>query len=93
MSKFNRGGLPWVLGKDVSNCATAQEVMKTAELDWTVQKCELVSKMPFRIGSNNEVGEDSLFTMVVFIVSVLMLLQLIEQILICHWVLLKISMK
>ena len=29
MSKFNRGGLPWVLGKDVSNCATAQEVMKS----------------------------------------------------------------
>lgn len=59
MSKFNRGGLPWVLGTDVSDCATAQDVMKTAELDWTVQKCELVSKMPFRIGSNNEVGEDS----------------------------------
>ena len=59
MSKFNRGGLPWVLGTDVSNCVTAQDVMKTAKLDWTVQKCELVSKMPFRIGSNNEVGEDS----------------------------------
>ena len=59
MSKFNRGGLPWVLGTDVSNCVTAQDVMKTAKLDWTVQKCELVSKMPFRIGSNNEVEEDS----------------------------------
>lgn len=59
MSRFNRGGLPWVLGTDVSNCVTAQDVMKTAKLDWTVQKCELVSKMPFRIGSNNEVGEDS----------------------------------
>lgn len=59
MSKFNRGGLPWVLGTDVSNCVTAQDVMKTAKLDWAVQKCELVSKMPFRIGSNNEVGEDS----------------------------------
>ena len=59
MSKFNRGGLPWVLGTDVSNCVTAQDVMKTAKLNWTVQKCELVSKMPFRIGSNNEVGEDS----------------------------------
>lgn len=59
MSKFNRGGLPWVLGTDVSDCATAQDVMKKAGLDWSVQKCELVSKMPFRIGSNNEVGEDS----------------------------------
>ena len=59
MSKFNRGGLPWVLGTDVSDCTTAQDVMKTAKLDWTVQKCELVSKMPFRIGSNNEVGEDT----------------------------------
>ena len=45
MSKFNRGGLPWVLGTDVSNCVTAQDVMKTAKLDWTVQNCELVSKM------------------------------------------------
>ena len=59
MSKFNRGGLPWVLGTDVSNCTTAQEVMKVAGLDWSVQKCELVGKMPFRIGSNNELGEDA----------------------------------
>ena len=60
MSKFNRGGLPWAMGKDVSNCATAQDVMKVAGLDWSVQKCELVGKMPFRIGSNNELGEDAL---------------------------------
>lgn len=59
MSKFNRGGLPWAIGKDVSGCATAQEVMKVAGLDWSVQKCELVGKMPFRIGSNNELGEDA----------------------------------
>ena len=59
MSKFNRGGLPWAIGKDVSDCVTAQDVMKKAELDWSVQKCELVGKMPFRIGSNNELGEDA----------------------------------
>ena len=59
MSKFNRGGLPWAIGKDVSDCATAQDVMKKAGLDWSVQKCELVGKMPFRIGSNNELGEDA----------------------------------
>lgn len=59
MSKFNRGGLPWAIGKDVSDCVTAQDVMKKAGLDWSVQKCELVGKMPFRIGSNNDLGEDA----------------------------------
>ena len=61
MSKFNRGGLPWALGTDVSACKTAQDVMKAADLDWSVAKCELVAKMPFRIGNGNqnEVGEDS----------------------------------
>ena len=59
MSKFNRGGLPWALGTDVSACKTAQDVMKAADLDWSVAKCELVAKMPFRIGSNNELGEDA----------------------------------
>lgn len=59
MSKFNRGGLPWAIGKDVSDCLTAQDVMKKAELDWSVAKCELVAKMPFRINGNNEVDADS----------------------------------
>uniref|UniRef100_A0AAU8MHB2 DUF932 domain-containing protein n=1 Tax=Geladintestivirus 3 TaxID=3233135 RepID=A0AAU8MHB2_9CAUD len=59
MSKFNVGGLPWALGADVSNCATAQDVMKAADLDWSVAKCELVAKMPFRINANNELGEDA----------------------------------
>lgn len=32
---------------DVSNCKTAQEVMECAGLNWEVQKCELVAKMPY----------------------------------------------
>ena len=55
MSKYNSGGLPWALGKDVSDCQTAQEVMTKAGLDWSVAKCELVAKMPFRINGNNNV--------------------------------------
>lgn len=32
---------------NVENCKTAKEVMECAGLDWEVQKCELVAKMPF----------------------------------------------
>lgn len=57
MSKYNKGGLPWAMGKDVSNCQTAQEVMTKAKLDWSVAKCELVAKMPFRIDGNNNIDD------------------------------------
>ena len=61
MSKYNVNGLPWRngLGKDVTMCETSAEVNKTAGLDWTVDKCPLVAKMPFGIGRNNEIDEDS----------------------------------
>lgn len=59
MSKYNAGGEPWAIGKDVSNCLTAQDVMQAADLDWSVAKCELVAKMPFRIGANNEIDGDA----------------------------------
>lgn len=57
MSKYNKGGLPWVLGKDVSDCQTAQEVMTKAGLNWSVAKCELVAKMPFSINGNNTIDD------------------------------------
>ena len=59
MSKYNTNGLPWShgLGKEVTDCVTAKEVMQKAKLDWTVEKCELVAKMPFNINGNNDVDE------------------------------------
>lgn len=58
MSKFNQNGKPWVFGKDVSKCLTAQDVMETAGLDWTVEKCPLVAKMPFRLNSEKNISID-----------------------------------
>ena len=59
MSKYNVNGLPWAsgLGKDVSDCHTSQEVMEKAGLNFFVDKCDLVSKMPFRLRGNNKVNE------------------------------------
>lgn len=59
MTRFNVNGLPWAhgLGKDVTDCITAQDVMKKANLDWFVDKCELVAKMPFRLNGDNTINE------------------------------------
>ncbi len=51
MSKFNKGGLPWAIGADVRDCLTAEDVINKADLNWTVEKCPLVAKMPLRIGT------------------------------------------
>lgn len=63
MSKYSPVGLPWSsgLGVDVSDCTTAKEVMEAAELNFVVDKCKLVAKMPFRINGNNEVNDDDSF--------------------------------
>ena len=59
MARYTTNGLPWGhgLGKDVTDCNTAQEVMRKAGLDWVVKKCELVAKMPFTIGGDNTINE------------------------------------
>lgn len=59
MGKYDTIGLPWHsgLGTDVTDCVTAQDVMKKAGLDYSVKKCELVAEMPFSINSNNLVVE------------------------------------
>lgn len=59
MSKYNTNGLPWShgIGREVTDCVTAKEVMQKAKLDWTVEKCELVAKMPFNINGNNTIDE------------------------------------
>lgn len=61
MSNYNSvKGLPWScgIGTDVSNCITAEEVMHKSGLDFAVEKCELVAKMPFSIKGNNIINED-----------------------------------
>ena len=56
-SRYAAVGMPWAsgIGTNVESCTTAQEVMEKAHLDFTVDKCELVAKMPFRLnaGMNN----------------------------------------
>jgi len=60
MSRYTVNGLPWSngLGKDVKDCTTAKEVMKKANLDWIVKKCELVAQIPFTLGVNNILTEN-----------------------------------
>lgn len=59
MSKYRINGLPWGsgIGKDVSDCHSSREVMEKAGLNFTVEKCDLVAKMPFILNGNNKVNE------------------------------------
>ena len=59
MSKYKVNGLPWNsgIGKDVSDCTSSREVMEKAGLNFIVDKCELVSKMPFNIRGNNNIND------------------------------------
>lgn len=56
MSKYIENGAPWAIGKDVSFCQSSAEVMHEANLDFIVDKCELMAKMPFGINRNNLVN-------------------------------------
>lgn len=58
---FKKKGLPWSIGigTDVTDCTTSAEVMIKSKLDWSVNKCSLVAKMPFNINGNNEVEDNS----------------------------------
>ena len=59
MSKYEINGLPWSsgIGTDVKECKTAHEVMEKAGLDFSVDKCELVARMPFSLNGDNRVNE------------------------------------
>ena len=59
MSKYRINGLPWGsgIGKDVSDCHSSQEVMEKAGLNFYVDKCDLVAKMPFSLNGNNKINE------------------------------------
>lgn len=56
MSRYTVNGAPWAIGKDVTDCKTSREVMEKAGLDFTVDKCDLMARMPFGIGRNNVVN-------------------------------------
>lgn len=59
MGKYAVNGLPWRsgIGIDVSDCKSSKEVMEKAHLDFYVDKCDLVAKMPFNINGNNEINK------------------------------------
>ncbi len=52
-------GLPWggKIGTNVQDCTTSREVLEAAKLNFHVEKCELVARMPFNINGNNDVNE------------------------------------
>lgn len=60
MTRYKTNGLPWAhgIGTNVKGVQTSREVMQKAELDFTVQKCEVVAKMPFSINGNNTINEE-----------------------------------
>lgn len=57
MSQYTVNGAPWAIGIDVSDCKTSGEVMEKAGLNFIVDKCELMAKMPFGFRKNNIVNE------------------------------------
>ena len=57
MSKYTVNGAPWAIGTDVSDCESSAEVMHKAGLDFIVDKCDLMARMPFGIKRNNIVNE------------------------------------
>ena len=57
MSRYTVNGAPWAIGKDVSDCHNSAEVMHKAGLDFIVDKCELMARMPFGIKRNNIVND------------------------------------
>ena len=56
MSRYTVNGAPWAIGKDVSECHSSAEVMHKAGLDFIVDKCDLMARMPFGIKRNNIVN-------------------------------------
>lgn len=58
MSKYATRGLAWGTNwtMDVSDCKTSAEVMEKAEMDWDVDKCELVAEMPFGLNRDNSIS-------------------------------------
>lgn len=62
MSKFIKRDLPWSkgVGINVSDCKSSYDVMVKAGLDYHVEKCELMAKMPFNLGNGTFTNIDKL---------------------------------
>ena len=61
MGRYISRGLPWSngLGKRVTDCITSNEVIEKAKLNWGVNKCPLVAKIPFSINGQNNIDENT----------------------------------
>lgn len=57
MSRYTVNGAPWAIGKNVSDCKSSAEVMHKAGLNFVVDKCELMARMPFGLNRNNVVND------------------------------------
>uniref|UniRef100_A0AAU8MHV8 DUF945 domain-containing protein n=1 Tax=Geladintestivirus 2 TaxID=3233134 RepID=A0AAU8MHV8_9CAUD len=57
MAKYTVNGTPWAFGTDVSDCTTTAEVMEKSHLNFYVDKCDIVARMPFGVGRNNQINE------------------------------------
>lgn len=57
---YTKKGLPWhgPFAIDVSDCTTAQQVMHKAKLDFMVDKCELVARMPITLHKDNKINPE-----------------------------------
>ena len=57
MSIYATRGLAWGTNwtMDVSDCKTSAEVMEKANMNWDVDKCELVAEMPFGLNRDNSI--------------------------------------
>ena len=59
MSRYKVKGLPWEhgIGTQVTECHTSREVMQKANLNWFVNKCELMAEMPFTLHGDNTITD------------------------------------
>lgn len=57
-------GYPWSsgIGTNVEDCVTSKDVMEKARLNFSVDKCELVAKMPFSLNNPIIANEDDAFS-------------------------------
>ena len=64
MGRYYVKGLPWAhgLGTPMNGERNVEEVLKKAKLDFYVDKCQLVAKMPFTINQSPLLGDPDAFS-------------------------------
>ena len=60
MAKYNVKGQPWRFpgAVNVEDCVSSKDVMIKAHLDFKVDKCQLVAKMPFDTDKTDDILDD-----------------------------------